>query len=117
MVFSDFFADLDALEAAVQRLRCQKHEVVLFQVLHHHELTFEFEGMVKFIGLESAEESLAQTEDIRRQYLTAWRQFDQEFVAMCQRNRIERVLIDTRKPLGTALLEYLHQRRRLDGAR
>ena len=38
MIFSDFFTDLDALEAALQRMRYNRHEVVLFQVMHHDEL-------------------------------------------------------------------------------
>ena len=49
MVFSDFFTDLDALEAALQRMRYHRHEVVLFQVMHHDELAFEFDGMIKFV--------------------------------------------------------------------
>jgi uncharacterized protein (DUF58 family) len=44
MIFSDFFADLDSIESALQRMRYSKHEVVLFQVLHHDELAFQFEG-------------------------------------------------------------------------
>ncbi len=117
MVFSDFFTDLESLEAALQRLRYQKQDVVLFQVLHHHELTFEFEGMVKFLGLESGDEELAQTEDIRREYLEAWNRFDREFANLCERNRIERVVVDSRKRLGAVLLDYLHQRRRMSALR
>ena len=52
MMFSDFFTDLDALESALQRMRYSKHEVVLFQMMHHDELAFEFDGMIKFLGLE-----------------------------------------------------------------
>src|SRR6202020_843917 len=51
MIFSDFFTDLDALEAVLQRMRYHRHEVVLFQVMHHDELAFELNGMIKFIGL------------------------------------------------------------------
>ena len=43
MIFSDFFTDLDPLEAALQRMRYHRHEVVLFQVMHHDELAFEFD--------------------------------------------------------------------------
>ncbi|MCH5377801.1 MAG: VWA domain-containing protein, partial [Planctomycetes bacterium] len=60
VVFSDFFTDLDELESAVHRLRYNRHEVVLFQVLHHDELTFEFDTMTKFVGLEIPEELLVQ---------------------------------------------------------
>jgi uncharacterized protein (DUF58 family) len=117
MVFSDFFTDLDALESALQRLRYQKHEVVLFQVLHHDELKFEFEGMIKFLGLEIPEEYLTQTEDIRRGYLAALARFETVFTDLCHRNRIERVVVDTRKPMSDVLLDYLAERRRLSLSR
>ena len=34
MIFSDFFGDLEPLEQALQRLRYNRHEVVLFQIMH-----------------------------------------------------------------------------------
>lgn len=110
MIFSDFFTDLPALEAVLQRMRYSRHEVVLFHVLHHDEWQFDFSGMVKFAGLEDAEELLTQTEDIRQGYLTALRRFTQEFDALCRRNRIERVPIDTSRSAADALLDYLNQR-------
>ena len=35
MIFSDFFTDPATLEPALQRMRYNLHEVVLFQILHH----------------------------------------------------------------------------------
>jgi uncharacterized protein (DUF58 family) len=117
MVFSDFFTDLDALEPTLQRLRYHHHEVVLFQILHRDELRFELEGMVKFIGLEIPEEHLAQPEHLRRAYLQALRLFESRFEEICRRNRVERVLVDTSRPLGEVLLDYLSERRRRDRRR
>ncbi len=71
MIFSDFFTDLDALEAALQRMRYHRHEVLLFQIMHHDELTFDLNGMIRFVGLEAADEFLVQPEDLRRGYLAA----------------------------------------------
>jgi len=113
MVFSDFFTDLTALEAVLQRMRYARHEVVLFHVLHHDELAFAFSGMVKFAGLEDIDELLTQTEDIRAGYLAALRRFTQEFDDLCRRNRIERVEIDTSRSAADALLDYLNQREML----
>ena len=117
MVFSDFFTDLDALEPALQRMRYSQHEVVLFHVMHHDELHFEFDGMVKFLGLEMPEEFLSQTEDIRAGYLRALAKFNQKFDELCQRNRIERALVDTRRNMAEVLVDYLNQRSRLRRAR
>ena len=117
MVFSDFFTDLDALEAALQRMRYNRHEVVLFQVMHHDELAFEFSGMIKFQGLEASEELLAQPEDLRRGYLQAVERFNGRFEEICQRNGVERVLVDTSRSMGEVFVDYLNKRSLLNRGR
>jgi len=117
MVFSDFFTDLDALEPALQRMRYSRHEVVLFQIMHHDELAFEFNGMIKFIGLEIPQELLTQPQELREGYLRAMQRFNERFEDMCQRNRIERVLVDTRRDMGEVFVDYLNQRSSLNRGR
>lgn len=111
MLFSDFFVDdLEDLEQAIQRLRYNKHEVVLFQTLHHDELAFEFDGMIKFIGLEIPDELLAQPDDLRRGYLAALNRFNNELDELAQRNRCELLRIDTSRNLAEGLIDYLNKR-------
>jgi hypothetical protein len=117
MVFSDFFTDLDALEAALQRMRYSRHEVVLFQVMHHDELAFEFSGMIKFLGLEVPEELLAQPEDLRRGYLKAVDSFNTRFEEICQHNGVERILVDTSRNMGEVFVDYLNKRSLLNRGR
>jgi uncharacterized protein (DUF58 family) len=117
MLFSDFFTDLEQLEPVLQRLRYDKHEVVLLQVMHHDELTFELDGMVKFVGLESSDELLAQTDDVRRGYLAAVKRHGDRLAEMCQRNGCERVLVDTRRLLSEVLIDYLNKRSALIAGR
>ena len=117
MIFSDFFVNLDDLEPILQRLRYAKHEVVLFQVMHHDELAFELDGMVKFVGLEVPDELLAQTDDLKRGYLEAVRQFNERFEEIAQRNGCERVLADTSRGVGETLIDYLNRRGMLALAR
>jgi uncharacterized protein (DUF58 family) len=113
MIFSDFLADLTPLEPVLQRLRYDHHEVVLFQVMHHDELSFEFDGMLKFVGLEDADELLAQTDDLRHGYLQAVQQHSQQLELIAERNGCERVLIDTRQSMTDQLVDYLNKRSRL----
>ncbi len=110
MVFSDFLTDLDALEDALQQMRFRNHEVVLFHVLHHDERAFDFEGMVKFVGLELGDDQLTQTEDVRRGYLAALERFEARFAEMCARNRVELVPVDTSRDKAAVLVDYLNQR-------
>jgi uncharacterized protein (DUF58 family) len=117
MLFSDFFTDLGALESALQRMRYHRHEVVLFQVLHHDELAFPFDELTRFVGLEAPEELMAQPEEVRRRYLDALAGFNQALESLCQRNRVERVLVDTHREMGEVLVDYLNQRSLLNRGR
>ncbi|ADB16989.1 conserved hypothetical protein [Pirellula staleyi DSM 6068] len=110
IILSDFFTDLDELEPVLQRLRYSKHDVVLMQVMHHDEIAFELDGMVKFVGLEVPDELLAQTDDLRRGYLAAVARFNQQFEEITQRNGCERILIDTSRPMDELLIDYLNKR-------
>jgi uncharacterized protein (DUF58 family) len=117
MIFSDFFTNLDELEPILQRLRYSRHEVVLFQVMHHDELAFEMDGMVKFVGLEVPEELLAQTDDLKRPYLAAVKKFNDHFQEIALRNGCERVLVDTRRSMSELFIDYLNQRSMLNRGR
>ncbi|MEC9351935.1 MAG: DUF58 domain-containing protein [Planctomycetota bacterium] len=110
MIFSDFFTDLDDLEKVLQRLRYQQHEVVLFQILHHDELAFNFDGMIKFIGLEIPDEILMQPSELRKAYLAALNRFNDRFEEICQANKVERLLVDTSTGMGDFLFDYLNTR-------
>ncbi|MBS0264736.1 MAG: DUF58 domain-containing protein [Planctomycetes bacterium] len=117
MIFSDFLTDLDALEKSLQRMRYNHHEVVLFHVLHHDELAFEFHGPVKFVGLEVPDELISQPEDLRRAYLKAVGRFVERLETVCHNNRIERVEVDTSRDLAEVLIDYLNHRSRLNRGR
>ena len=117
MIFSDFFTDMEALEATLQRMRYNRHEVILFQVMHHDELEFDFEGQIKFVGLEVSDEYLTRPEDLRAAYLKAMHAFNSRFEELCARNRIERVLVDTSRDMGSVFIDYLNQRSLLNRGR
>ncbi len=110
VIFSDFFCDLPQLELAIQRLRHQKHEAVLLQILHPDEMHFHLEGLVKFVDVEGSAVLISQTEDIRRAYLDALDQFQRSLADICHRNRCEHVVVNTQRDLRRTLLDYLHQR-------
>ena len=66
--------------------------------------------MVKFVGLEILEELITQPEELRREYLAALKRFNEDLQALCHRNRIERVLVDTGRDMGQVFADYLYQR-------
>ena len=103
--------------SGLAHFRQKKHEVIVFHVMDPHETEFPFDGMTKFVGLEIPDELLAQPDQIRRAYLRAMRQFNTDLDDVCQRNRIERVPVDTSLDMGTVLVDYLNQRSRLNRGR
>lgn len=110
LVFSDCFTDVDRLEAALQRLRYSRHEVVLFQMLHPDELEFRFDGNVKFRGLEVDEVLLTQPAELRKRYLEALKHFNGRLEEACLRNRVERVVVDTGRNPAEVIVDYLNAR-------
>lgn len=110
IVLSDLFVDLADLEDALQRLRYARHEVVLFQVLHHDELTFELPGMVRFVGLEEDEQFLTRPGDVRAAYLEAMGRFEARLEDVCESNQCELVRCDTSRSIGELFADYLQQR-------
>ncbi len=110
IVLSDFLVDLDELDASLQRLRYDKHEVVLVQVMHHDELHFDLPGMVRFVGLEDADQYLTRPQDIREAYLAALRRHNDRLAALCDANQCEHLLCDTRRNLAELFADYLQQR-------
>ena len=110
VILSDFFADLDDLKQALQRLRYDKHEVVLMQVLHKDELEFNLPGMVRFVGLEDDDQFLTRPDDIRTAYLEAMKQFNDDLEELCEANQIERLVCDTSRSMAELFADYLHAR-------
>jgi uncharacterized protein (DUF58 family) len=109
-LISDCLDDVDALLAGLQHLRFQGHEVTLFHVLHPDEIDFPFDGMVKFDGLELPQNVLTRPHMIRPAYRRIVQKYLDELRRGCDANRCDYVLIDTTKPLTTALTAYLARR-------
>jgi len=110
ILFSDLFVDLDDLARALQRLRYERHEVVLFQVMHHDELDFRMPGMIRFEGLEDDERFLTRPDDVRGAYLEALGRFQERLETVCESNQCERVVCDTSRPMAELFANYLQHR-------
>jgi hypothetical protein len=112
-LISDCFDRVEDLLRGLQNLRFRGHEVVVFHVLHHDELEFPFEGTTRFDGLEVVQQLMTRPQLIRPAYLRAVRAYLDELRRGCDAHRCDYVLLDTSKPLGPALSEYLAGRLRV----
>ncbi len=94
VLFSDMFDDrenLDELFSALQHLKYNKHEVVLFHTLDKSlELEFNFENRpYQFVDMETGEQVRVQAHQIKERYLEKIQAFHHELKTKCLQYRID----------------------------
>jgi uncharacterized protein (DUF58 family) len=116
VVFSDMLgrgaAEQEAALAALQHLRHQHHEVLLFHVLDRAtESNFDFQDRPYiFEDVETGQEIRLQPAQVREQYRAAMRQFEEDLALRCGQLKIDFVPVDVREPFDKVLYAYLVKR-------
>ncbi|MFD1875002.1 DUF58 domain-containing protein [Hymenobacter bucti] len=116
IVFSDMLGRgaqaQEAALAALQHLRHQHHEVLLFHVLDRAtESDFDFQDRPYiFEDVETGEEVRLQPAQVREQYRVAMRQFEEDLALRCGQLKIDFVPVDVREPFAKVLYAYLIKR-------
>jgi uncharacterized protein (DUF58 family) len=110
VVLSDLFDDMDSVMQGLERLRFQKHEVILFHLWDKWERDLPLEGHCKFHDLETGETLLTQADGVRDSYVKEVRQWCAELEAQCRNRAVDRIELTTDDPLDQALLDYLVRR-------
>ena len=118
LIFSDMFensAETEEMFSALQHLKHNKHEVVLFHVVDKKkELGFENENRpYKFIDLESGQEIRLFPEEVRKQYLSRIEKFSKDLILRCGQYKIDLVEANINDTFDHVLLPYLVKRSRL----
>ena len=118
LIFSDMFetsSDSALLFAALQHLRHNKHEVVLFHVIDKkQEINFDFDNRpYKFIDLESGRQVKVNPLEVKDEYNRAIQAFTNELKVKCGQYRIDLVEADINAGFEQVLLPYLLKRERL----
>ena len=118
VIFSDMFetsADSSSLFAALQHLRHNKHEVVLFHVVDKkQEIDFEFDNRpYKFIDLETGRQIKVNPLEVKAEYIRTVNAFKDELKIKCGQYRIDFVEADINNGIEQVLLPYLLKREKL----
>lgn len=118
VIFSDMMDDADNIDdlfSAIQHLRYNKHEVILFHVMDgSQELDFNFENRpYEFVDLETGDKIKLQPRQIREQYVSRVKEFTQLIENKCHQYRIDRVVADLTKPAEEVLHSFLIKRNKL----
>jgi len=115
LIFSDMFdngENSEAIFSALQHLRHNKHEVVLFHVVDKKkEVSFEFNNRpYEFIDLETDEKVKLQSNQIKEFYQKKMNEFTHNLKIRCAQYRIDFVETDINKDFTQILIPYLNKR-------
>ena len=110
IVISDLFDSVDNILFGLRHLRHKKHEILVFHILDKYEITFPFETMTLFEGLEEYPELLADPRALKKAYLKELDLFLNDIKKGCRNNRVDYVQLHTGMPLDVALTRYLAMR-------
>lgn len=116
VIFSDMFesnSNIEELMLALQHLRHNKHEVILFHTYDKRlEFDFSYENrLYKFFDMETGEEVKLHSNHIRDYYKTAIGDFFQELKIKCGQYQIDMIPVDINKTLNQVLLPFLLKRK------
>lgn len=112
MIFSDLLTDPDDVISSLRLLRYAGHDIILFHVLDEAEVTFPFDGMVDLEDPETGEvESNIDAAGMRADYVETLNSLKESYRSECRSLGCDYVPLDTSMNFGTALLEYLSQRK------
>ena len=118
IIFSDMFDKNDNNEelfSALQHLKYNKHEVVLFHVMDKKlEESFEFENRPhEFIDMESGERVKLQSNQVREFYQEKVKSFKEALRLRCLQYRIDMIETDIREGFHSVLETYLVKRKKM----
>lgn len=112
VLISDLLDDPERVLAGLKHFRYRGTDVIVFHVLDPAELTFPFERAARFRDIETHDEVMAVPKVVREDYLKAIGDLVERYRRELGLVGIDYCLLDTSKPLETALMAYLTTRRR-----
>jgi uncharacterized protein (DUF58 family) len=118
VLFSDMFEggeDDAEIFKALQHLKHNKHEVILFHVTDHDtELNFKFsERPYEFIDLESGEKLLLNPTEIKDQFTTQLKEYHQSLKMKCNQLKIDFISANIHDGYFEVLQAYMIKRSKM----
>lgn len=120
IIFSDMLegeaaGQLSEIFSALQHLKHNKHEVIMFNVLDHKkELNFDFENRpYHFIDLESDEELKIHPNNVKEAYIQAVNMYQKELKLKCAQYKIDLIDADIHSGYYQILHAYLIKRAKM----
>ncbi len=118
IIFSDMLdkvSDTDELFDALQHLKYNKHEVILFHVQDgKYEVDFDFENRpYEFVDMESGEKLLMNSTQLKKEYVQQMAAYRSALALKCGQFGIDIVDANTNEGFDKILLSYLIKRNKM----
>ena len=118
MIFSDMLDDPEKKEdlfEALQHLKHNKHEVILFHVVDRkNEIEFDFENRpYTLVDMESGEKLKLMPAEIKDHYVKQTTAYFKDIKDKCGAYGIDFMEVDVNKPLNQVLIQYLTRRQKM----
>lgn len=110
ILISDLFDDPEEILKGFKRLLYRHHELIVWNIWDHAELTFPFERPALFAGMEFAGTLRADPRALRLRYLEEVKQFQATLRSACGHMHVDFSTFDTSAPVDAALSGYLSTR-------
>lgn len=110
IIISDLFDDPGRILKALQHFRHKRHDVVVFHVLDEYEISFPFQRMTLFDGLEDHPKLLIDPRALRKAYREEVEKACGALRRGCTKMMIDYVRISTDQQLDVELVKYLATR-------
>jgi uncharacterized protein (DUF58 family) len=110
VVISDLLDDVDRVVHGLNHMAHRGHDVIVFHTLDSAELTFPYDKMTRFEGLEIDEKLLANPKALQQAYLEEVQAFQHRVKTACMGGRMDYVVLDTSRPMSIPLSSYLAMR-------
>lgn len=115
VIFSDMLEDMEKAEelfSALQHLKHNKHEVILFHVTDkRHELEFDYDNRpYVFVDMETGEKIKVRSSEVKARYTQQMAQYLQQLKLRCGQYGVDLIEADIMEDFRNVLLPYLVKR-------
>ena len=110
IILSDVLVPVAGIRDALARLRHDRHETILLQVLDRDEIEFPFSKWARFRGMEGERPMLCEPALMRQAYLENFRRHRRDLCDACRALGAEFHPFVTDEPLADALTRFLRRR-------
>ncbi len=110
IVITDGFTPVARLREGLARLRHDRHETIILQVLDRDEIEFPFRTWSRFRGLEGERPQLCEPALVRKTYLENFQRHQQGLRETCRAMGVEFQSFVTDKPLIESITIFLRRR-------